>query len=165
TFVAVVRSGTFAGAAEALMFTPSAVSQQMAKLEAEIGTGLLVRDERGAVGQGGRVELTEAGRVLHERAVAILAAVRDAQVDIDAIRGDRLSRLRLGSFPAATAGVVPRALRLFRRRLPSTEVELLDVGALCGLSDGRVDLALAAWVEGERDAPGAAAPARAGAGP
>jgi DNA-binding transcriptional LysR family regulator len=101
------------------------------------------------VGQGGRVELTDAGRVLHERAVAILAAVREAQVDIDALGEDRLGRLRLGSFPAATAGIVPRALRLFRRRLPSTEVELLDVDARCGLRDGRVDLALAAWVEGE----------------
>ena len=38
TFVEVVRRGTFAGAADALSFTPSAVSQQMAKLEAELGT-------------------------------------------------------------------------------------------------------------------------------
>ena len=134
TFVEVVRSGTFAGAAEALTFTPSAVSQQMAKLEAELGTALLVRDARG-------VQLTPAGRVLHQRALVILAAVRDAQLDIDALRTDRLGRLRLGSFAAATAGVVPRALRLFRRRLPSTEVELLELGA-AGLRDGRLDLAL-----------------------
>jgi DNA-binding transcriptional LysR family regulator len=134
TFVEVVRSGTFAGAAEALTFTPSAVSQQMAKLEAELGTALLVRDARG-------VQLTQAGRVLHQRALVILAAVRDAQLDIDALRTDRLGRLRLGSFAAATAGVVPRALRLFRRRLPSTEVELLELGA-AGLRDGRLDLAL-----------------------
>jgi DNA-binding transcriptional LysR family regulator len=148
TFVAVVRSGTFAGAAEALMFTPSAVSQQMAKLEAEIGAPLLVRDARGAAGHGGRVELTDAGRVLHERAVMILAAVRTAQVDIEALASERLSRLRLGSFPAATAGVVPRALRLFRRRLPSTEVELLELEARTGLRDGKLDLALAASLEG-----------------
>jgi DNA-binding transcriptional LysR family regulator len=134
TFVQVVRSGTFAGAAEALTFTPSAVSQQMSKLEAEVGAALLVRDARG-------VQLTGAGQVLHERALVILAAVRDAQLDIDALRLDCLTRLRLGSFPAATAGVVPRALRLFRRRLPSTEVELLDLGP-AGLHDGRLDLAL-----------------------
>jgi DNA-binding transcriptional LysR family regulator len=138
TFVEVVRSGTFAGAAEALTFTPSAVSQQMAKLEAELGAALLLRDARG-------VQLTPAGQVLHERALVILAAVRDAQVDIDALRADRLGRLRLGSFPAATAGVVPRALRLFRRRLPSTEVELLELGP-AGLHDGRLDLALEARV-------------------
>jgi DNA-binding transcriptional LysR family regulator len=139
TFVEVVRSGTFAGAAEALTFTPSAVSQQMAKLEAELGAPLLVRDARG-------VSLTAAGQVLHERALGILTAVRDAQTDIDALRSDRLTRLRLGSFPAATAGVVPRALRLFRRRLPSTEVELLELGA-AGLLDGRLDLALESRLE------------------
>jgi DNA-binding transcriptional LysR family regulator len=141
TFVGVVRSGTFAGAADALMFTPSAVSQQMAKLEAEIGAALLVRDARGAAGHGGRVTLTDAGRILHERALVILATVREAQCDIDALRGDRLRRLRLGSFPAATAGIVPRALRLFRRRLPSTEVELLELDP-SAVRDGRLDLAL-----------------------
>ena len=140
TFVEVVRSGTFAGAAETLTFTPSAVSQQMAKLEAELGTGLLVRDARG-------VQLTAAGQLLHDRAQVILAAVREAQLDIDALRNDRLGRLRLGSFPAATAGVVPRALRLFRRRLPSTEVELLELGA-AGLHDGRLDLVLESRLDG-----------------
>jgi DNA-binding transcriptional LysR family regulator len=136
TFVEVVRGGTFAAAADTLTFTPSAISQQMAKLEAEVGTALLLRDSRG-------VQLTPAGQLLHDRARVILAAVRDAQLDIDALDSDRLGRLRLGSFPAATAGVVPRALRLFRRRLPSTEVELLELGA-DGLLDGRLDLALEA---------------------
>src|SRR3954451_1289808 len=139
TFVEVVRNGTFAGAAEALTFTPSAVSQQMAKLEAELGAPLLVRDARG-------VRLTPAGKVLHARAQVILAAVRDAELDIDALRCGRSSRLRLGSFPAATAGVVPRALRLFRRRLPSIEVELLELGTQA-VADGRVDLALESRLE------------------
>ena len=62
TFVEVVRRGTFAGAADALSFTPSAVSQQMAKLEAETGASLILRD-------GAGVQLTEAGRLLHEHAV------------------------------------------------------------------------------------------------
>lgn len=148
TFVAVARSGTFAAAADALSFTPSAVSQQMAKLEAEIGTPLLVRDARGAAGVRGRIELTDPGRVLYERAVAILAAVRDAQVEIEALGSDRLSRLRLASFPAATAGIVPRALRLFRRRLPSTHVELLEIDGRPGLRERRLDLAIEARVEG-----------------
>jgi len=47
TFVEVVQRGTFAGAAEALSFTPSAVSQQMARLETEAGTALLTRDAAG----------------------------------------------------------------------------------------------------------------------
>jgi DNA-binding transcriptional LysR family regulator len=143
TFAEVVRTGTFAGAAATLSFTPSAVSQQMSKLEAEVGAALLVRDARG-------VRLTDAGRVLAARTPAILAAVRDAQCDLDALRADRLDRLRLGSFGAATAGIVPRALRLFRRRLPSTEVELLELGA-AGLLDGRLDLALEAGLAAAHD--------------
>ena len=131
TFVEVVRRGTFAGAADALTFTPSAVSQQMAKLEAEIGAALLVRDARGVAAHRGRPAAARA------HALVILAAVRDAQRDLDALDADRLGRLRLGSFPAATAGRVPRALRLFRRRLPSTEVELLELGP-AGLYDGRL---------------------------
>src|SRR5919202_268636 len=105
TFVAVVRSGTFAGAADELAFTPSAVSQQMSKLEAELGTALLVRDGRGVAGHRGRIELTDAGRRLHERALAIATAVREAQAGLDALRSGRPDRLRLGSFPAATGGV------------------------------------------------------------
>ena len=62
TFVEVARRGTFAAAADALSFTPSAVSQQMTKLEGEMGAALLVREATG-------VRLTEAGRVLHEHAV------------------------------------------------------------------------------------------------
>jgi DNA-binding transcriptional LysR family regulator len=145
TFAEVVRTGTFAGAAATLSFTPSAVSQQMAKLEAEVGAALLVRDARG-------VRLTDAGQVLAARTPAILAAVRDAQCDLDALRADRVDRLRLGSFAAATAGIVPRALRLFRRRLPSTEVELVELGA-AGVADGRLDLALEAGPAGPRDHP------------
>jgi DNA-binding transcriptional LysR family regulator len=94
------------------------------------------------------VQLTDAGRVLHERALVILGVVRDAQLDIDALSAQRQSALRLGSFPAATAAVVPRALRLFRRRLPSTEVELLELDAVAGLRGGRLDVALAARVGG-----------------
>ena len=147
TFVAVVRSGTFAGAADELAFTPSAVSQQMSKLEAELGTALLVRDGRGVAGHRGRIELTDAGRRLHERALAIAAAVREAQAELDALRSGRPDRLRLGSFPAATGGVVPRALCLLRRRLPSTQVELREDDPVAGVRDGRLDLALTAGLD------------------
>ena len=47
TFVEVARRGTFAAAADALSFTPSAVSQQMTKLEAEVGAALVVREATG----------------------------------------------------------------------------------------------------------------------
>ena len=96
TFVEVVRRGTFAGAADALSFTPSAVSQQMAKLEAEAGTSLIVRDGTG-------VQLTEAGRLLHEHALGIVEAVRRARAGLDALQVEQVKRLRIAACPLATA--------------------------------------------------------------
>jgi DNA-binding transcriptional LysR family regulator len=122
TFVEVVRRGTFAGAADALSFTPSAVSQQMTKLEAETGTALLARE-------AGGVRLTEAGRLLHEHAVAIVEAVREAEAGLDALRAEQVKRLRLGGCPVAAGAVLPRALRLLRRRLPTAELLLEEATA------------------------------------
>ena len=147
TFVEVVRCGTFARAAEALAFTPSAVSQQMAKLEAEIGTPLLAQSEGGQ-------RPTEAGRLLHEHAVEILAVVTRARAGLEALEAQQVKRLRLGACPVAVAAVLPRALRILRRRLPGAELlveELEDVrGAVV---EGRVDVGV--WVAaagGDEDA-------------
>jgi DNA-binding transcriptional LysR family regulator len=133
TFVEVVQRGTFAGAADALSFTPSAVSQQMAKLEAEAGTALLTRD-------GAGVQLTEAGRLLHEHAVGIVQAVRRARAGLDALQMEQVSRLRIAACPVSTAVVVPRALRVLRRRLPGAELLLEETAAPAALLDGRADV-------------------------
>jgi DNA-binding transcriptional LysR family regulator len=122
TFVEVVRRGTFAGAADALSFTPSAVSQQMTKLEAETGTALLVRE-------AGGVRLTEAGGLLHEHALGIVEAVRAARAGLEALEAEQVKRLRLGACPVAAAAVLPRALRLLRRRLPTAELMLEEAVA------------------------------------
>jgi DNA-binding transcriptional LysR family regulator len=137
TFVEVVRRGTFAGAADALSFTPSAVSQQMAKLEAEAGAALLVRD-------GAGVQLTEAGRLLHEHALGIVEAVRRARAGLDALQVEQVKRLRIASCPLATASVVPRALRVLRRRLPGAELLLEETDAAEALREGRADVGV--WV-------------------
>jgi DNA-binding transcriptional LysR family regulator len=133
TFVEVVRRGTFAGAADALSFTPSAVSQQMAKLEAEAGAALLARD-------GAGVQLTEAGRLLHEHALGIVEAVRRARAGLDALQVEQVKRLRIAACPVATAAVVPRALRMLRRRLPGAELLLEETAAEDALRDGRADV-------------------------
>jgi DNA-binding transcriptional LysR family regulator len=122
TFVEVVRRGTFAAAADALSFTPSAVSQQMTKLEAETGTSLLVRE-------AGGVRLTEAGRLLHEHAIGIVEAVRHAQAQLEALEAEQVGRLRLGACPVAAGAVLPRALRLLRRRLPTADLALEEAAA------------------------------------
>lgn len=133
TFVEVVQRGTFAGAADALSFTPSAVSQQMAKLETEAGAALLTRD-------GAGVQLTEAGRLLHEHAVGIVEAVRRARAGLDALQLEQVKRLRIAACPISTAVVVPRALRVLRRRLPGAELVLEETAVPSALLDGRADV-------------------------
>ncbi len=140
TFVEVARRGTFAAAADALSFTPSAVSQQMTKLEAETGTALLVREATG-------VRLTEPGRVLHEHAVGIVAAVRAAQAGLDALEAEQVKRLRLGACPIAAGTVLPRTLRLLRRRLPTAELQLDEAAADAtreAVVEGRLEVGV--WV-------------------
>ena len=75
--IEVVRSGSFSGAAEALSYTQSAVSQAIARLEAETGTTLVVRDRRG-------VRPTAAGATLVEHADG-----RDPRPQIGAVVGRR----------------------------------------------------------------------------
>ena len=147
TFVEVVRHGTFAGAAGALSFTPSAVSQQMAKLEAEAGTPLLAQLEGGQ-------RPTEAGRLLHEHAVGILAEMARAQAGLEALRADQVKRLRLAACPDAAAAVLPRALRILRRRLPGAELVVEEDAAVReAVLEGRVDVGVwTAPAGGEADA-------------
>ena len=140
TFVEVARCGTFAAAADALSFTPSAVSQQMAKLEAETGQSLLVRE-------AGGVRLTEAGRLLEEHAIGIVEAVRHAQAQLEALEAEQVGRLRLGGCPVAAGAVLPRALRLLRRRLPTADLLLEEAAAQDtrqAVLDGRLEVGV--WV-------------------
>lgn len=149
TFVEVARRGTFAAAAEALAFTPSAVSQQMSKLEAEAGTSLLVRE-------AGGVRLTEAGRLLHEHAAGIVEAVRHAQAQLHALQAEQVKRLRIGACPVAAGAVLPRALRLLRRRLPTADLVIEEAGAdelRTAVIDGRLEVAVWFSPGGEEDDP------------
>jgi DNA-binding transcriptional LysR family regulator len=145
TFVEVARRGTFAAAADALSFTPSAVSQQMTKLEAETSTALMIREATG-------VRLTEAGRLLHEHALGIVDAVHRAQAGLEALQAEQVKRLRLGACPIAAGTVLPRALRLLRRRLPTAELQLEEAAgdATCeAVLDGRLEVGV--WVAAARD--------------
>src|SRR5918998_966263 len=84
----VALRGSFSAAAEALSFTQSAVSQQIAALEREAGTILVQRNARG-------VRLTEAGEALVRHADAVLARLAEAEAELEAIAGLRGGRLRL----------------------------------------------------------------------
>ena len=130
--------GSFSAAAEALAYTQSAVSQQIAALEREAGTVLVERRARG-------VHLTEAGRALVAHADVILARLADAEAELEAIAGMRGGRLRLVSFPTAGATIAPLAIARFRGRHPGVEVTLEPREpdeALDCLKAGECDIAL-----------------------
>src|SRR4051812_24501395 len=115
----VARQGSFSAAAEALNFTQSAVSQQVAALERETGTRLVERGSRG-------VRLTDTGQALVSHADAILSRIQDAEEELAAIAGLRGGRLRLASFQSAGATLVPRAVAAFRERHPAVELAMIE---------------------------------------
>src|SRR3954463_1124635 len=134
----VAEQGSFSAAADALSYTQSAVSQQVAALERETGTTLLER-------RAGGVRLTDAGRALVARAGVILAQLADAERELAAIAGLRGGRVRLASFPSAGAPIAPAAIARFRERHPSVDVSLVMAERPEGadkLRSGEVDIAL-----------------------
>ncbi len=115
----VARQGSFSAAAEALSYTQSAISQQIAALERETGTSLVDRGPRG-------IRMTDAGEALVRHADAILARLTDAEAELEAIAGLRGGRLRLGSFPTAGATLMPRAIAKFNQRHPGVELGVVE---------------------------------------
>lgn len=125
-------------AAADLAFTPSAVSQQVAALERQAGTPLLVRHARG-------VHLTEAGQLLVEHTEALLQRLQCAQSDLTDLVHLRAGRLRLATFPSAGARLVPDAIGAFRHEHPGVRLSL-DVREPAACPDlvrnGALDLAV-----------------------
>src|SRR5271166_3453615 len=103
----VAYRGSISAAAEALSYSQSAVSQQIATLESETGMALLERHPRG-------VTLTAAGQTLIGHAEGILARLDAAEASLAAIAGLRGGRLRMASFPTAGATLMPLAIATFR---------------------------------------------------
>jgi DNA-binding transcriptional LysR family regulator len=117
--VEVAARGSFSAAAEALSYTQSAVSQQIATLEAETGMTLLERHARG-------VRVTPAGEVLVEHAEGVLARLDAAEAELSAIAGLRAGRLRMASFPTAGATLMPLAIATFSSSYPEIELTLAE---------------------------------------
>jgi DNA-binding transcriptional LysR family regulator len=113
-FREVARRGSFGQAAQALAYTPPAVSQRIAALEREHGVRLFERSPRG-------VWPTPAGRLLLGHADGLLQGAEAARADLAAAAEFRRGRIRLGVFATAAAGFVADALRAIRAR---TEIEV-----------------------------------------
>jgi DNA-binding transcriptional LysR family regulator len=134
----VAARGSFSGAAEALSYTQSAISQQIAALEREAGAVLVERNARG-------VRLTPAGNALVSHTDAILARLDAAERELEAMAGLRGGHLRLVAFPSAAASLMPLAIAEFRRRHPAVDLTLEPrepEDALVGLKAGDWDVAI-----------------------
>lgn len=137
-FREVARRGSFTAAAQALRYTQSAVSRQIAALELDTGTTLFDRIPRG-------VRLTDEGRCLLDHAEVVLTRLDNARRDLAALRDLDVGRLRVGAFATADAALVPRAMATFHDRYPSVVLSLAEALTpvlLTQLRDGELDLAV-----------------------
>jgi DNA-binding transcriptional LysR family regulator len=135
---AVSRYGSVTEAAKALHYTQPSVSHHLARLEAETGAQLLQR-----VGRG--IRLTDAGRLLADRAAEIIGRVDAAEAELSAHVGLTAGRVRLAGFSSAIGSLVPPAIAALRREHPGLEISLIDTHppeALELLRAGRIDVAL-----------------------
>ncbi|MEV6300929.1 LysR substrate-binding domain-containing protein [Actinoplanes sp. NPDC051861] len=135
---AVASYGTVLAAGQALHCTPSAVSQQISKLERETGSTLVEKDGR-------RLRLTEAGRVLADHAERVLTSVDEAEAALAAHRDTVTGRLTVASFATACRALMPHALRKLAAEHPQLTIGLIEVNPHEGvelLRRGHVDLAV-----------------------
>ncbi len=111
--------GSFSAAAAELHLSQSAVSQQVATLEREVGMSLLDRTREGP-------RLTDAGRALVVHADAVIARLDEAERELEAIAGLEGGELRVASFPSASATIVTEAAAKFAKRYPKVRLSLSE---------------------------------------
>ncbi|GAA1632979.1 LysR family transcriptional regulator [Catellatospora bangladeshensis] len=140
----VAEHGSFSGAAQALLLTPSAVSQQIAALERSLGTPVVERTTRGTT-------LTAPGRVLVESAGVVLAELVHAQQRISRLAEGEAERLTVATFISGGQLLLPRALTGFAAAHPRAEITVLEAetgDSLALVREGRADLALVYHFDG-----------------
>ncbi|GHF58272.1 DNA-binding transcriptional LysR family regulator [Amycolatopsis bartoniae] len=118
--VEVAHAGSIATAARRMGFTPSALSQQLARLEREVGCTLLERRPTGA-------SLTEAGRLLVTHGEVVAGELRAAERAVATLRRQPVADLGIGTFATAGQVLLPPAMRAFREAHPDTRLRLIDL--------------------------------------
>jgi molybdate transport repressor ModE-like protein len=135
---ALADHGTVAAAAQALHLTPSAVSQQLAALEREVGQPVVERRGRGLV-------LTGAADVLLEHAHALFAQLERAEADVAAHGRGELGTVVIGAFPTALTMIAAPAAQTLAGAHPRLRLELLDVESphcFTALAEEAIDVAV-----------------------
>ncbi|MGW7687833.1 LysR substrate-binding domain-containing protein [Streptomyces asiaticus] len=136
TFISVARCGSFSDAAHELGFTPAAVSEHIASLEADLRTPLLTRRP---------VMLTSAGARLLEHAGPLLLRLDAARADVERLSGSGAARLVVGASPLAMTPRIATALDRVRQAHPSTKASLRILGRReipAAVASGTLDLGL-----------------------
>ena len=128
-FVVLSEERHFGRAAARLHVAQPALSQTVKQLERQLGSTLFDRSTR-------RVELTEAGRLLRSRAVAVLEDVARAEAELADLAEGRLGRVAVGFVGTATYDLLPRVARQVRTELPSLDLQLRGETLAPQLLDG-----------------------------
>jgi LysR family transcriptional regulator, transcription activator of glutamate synthase operon len=137
-FESVSRHLHFTRAAEELHVAQPSVSQQIRKLEAELGTPLFHRMKR-------HVALTEAGKTFLPHAQAVLRRLEEARLEVQELSGLRKGTLAVGAPPSVGTHLLPAALAAFSRLHPGIALDFREAGSrtLLGLLEaGELDLAV-----------------------
>jgi DNA-binding transcriptional LysR family regulator len=137
TLVELRAAGSMTAAAAALGYTTGAVSQQMAALQRSVETELFRQ-------VGRRVQLTDAGHLLADHAVGLLALARQTEQALAGLPGRPRARVLVGVFGTAAAALLPRALVRVREHSPEIHLRSVEVDvddATAAVATGRVDLA------------------------
>jgi len=137
-FLEVARQKHFTRAAEICHISQPSLSQQIKKLESELGGRLFHRSRE-------KVELTPLGKAFLKHASAILAEVQSAEEFVGRVQEKRLSTVRLGAIPTIAPYLAPNLLQAIRARAPSARFELLENTSLPlseALLTGKIDFAL-----------------------
>jgi LysR family hydrogen peroxide-inducible transcriptional activator len=137
-FLAVAKTGNFSRAAESCHITQPSLSQQILKLESELGEKLFERKTR-------RVLLTSAGELLRERAARVLYELQEARREVRDARGEPRGQVNLSALPTIAPYLLPKIIRGFARRCPGVATivhEETTDRALRALENHEIDLAL-----------------------
>jgi LysR family transcriptional regulator, hydrogen peroxide-inducible genes activator len=137
-FVAVARTGTFSRAAGECHVAQPSLSQQIQKLESEVGERLFERTRRRAI-------LTPAGALFLPHALSILETAEQGRQEIREMSGEIRGKILLGALPTIAPYFLPEIIRLFREKYRGVELifhEETTLQLLRGLEENELDLAL-----------------------
>ncbi len=137
-FLAAVEHGTFSAAADALYMAQPSLSEQIRRLESELGVALFVR-------AGRRLVLTEAGRALRPEAERTLAAAESAAASVADVRELRAGTATFGTFGDAPTWLIGNVAAAFRRRHPDVHLRIIGLNSsevADEVREGRVEAGL-----------------------